>query len=85
MNQSTDVLATEHNDNISVDHGCDLAPACLKCPFSVCRHDDPGIVARERYTMRAAARRKGESVLALARQHELSERSIYRIAAGENP
>jgi len=23
------------------DTGCQFAPACLNCPFSICYHDDP--------------------------------------------
>ena len=23
------------------DTGCDVAPACLSCPLSACKHDDP--------------------------------------------
>ncbi len=68
------------------DTGCDLAPACLACPFPLCRHDvnRTGQVSHERSVQRAEAvlarrRETGEKVRDLALYFHLSQYTIYRI------
>ena len=70
------------------DEGCELAPACLECPFPLCVHDDPGRMRRylrnERNREMAEKRRAGAFVTEIARQYGLTRGGASRgIAAYE--
>lgn len=70
---------------VYVDDGCDLAPACLSCPFVRCRYDPqprykPLISADDIPALRA----RGASVAALSTHSGLSRGAVMRIA-GELP
>jgi len=65
------------------DEGCDLFPACLRCPLPTCRYDEPGRLQREarqgrdREVLRRFA--SGASPRELASAFGMSVRTIYRI------
>ncbi|MBK6664493.1 MAG: hypothetical protein IPG47_17650 [Thermoflexaceae bacterium] len=64
------------------DTGCDVAPACLRCPLPVCRYDVPA-----RQVLRASDRREriremtlaGLSSVQIAAVLGISVRSVFRI------
>ena len=67
------------------DTGCELAPSCLECPLALCKYDDPNIsrrsdsnkVMRDAEIMRLF--KNGLDVIAIARQVNTSDRTVYRI------
>lgn len=66
------------------DSGCELAPACLSCPFPRCIDDEPGglqaVRRRERDAeMRALAGSMSKD--ALAERFGLGLRQIYKVLA----
>ncbi len=65
------------------DTGCELAPSCLACPLERCKHDDPGIMRRNRSTKRdkeiVQLRASGKSVADIAIAVGVSERTVYRV------
>ena len=65
------------------DDGCEVAPACLRCPLPQCKHDEPGWYLRERRaerdrTMSRLRRREGLSVGQLADRFGVSKRTVFR-------
>lgn len=67
------------------DTGCDIAPACLRCPLPSCKFDDPAAARRWRRGPRnrqiAARFEAGEPPEALAHFFGISRRSVYRALA----
>lgn len=67
------------------DDGCDLAPACLSCPFPDCRFDLPRgaqtIQSKSNMDRFVELRTKGASVLGAGRQLGVSKRTAQRWAA----
>ncbi len=67
------------------DTGCDIAPACLRCPLPSCKFDDPAAARRWRRGPRnrqiAARFEAGEPPEALAFSFGISRRSVYRALA----
>ncbi len=67
------------------DTGCDIAPACLRCPLPSCKFDDPAAARRWRRGPRnrqiAARFEAGEPPEELARSFGISRRSVYRALA----
>ncbi|MBI2918384.1 MAG: sigma-70 family RNA polymerase sigma factor [Chloroflexi bacterium] len=66
------------------DEGCELFPACLRCPLPACRYDEPGRLQREARRERDQAllhlvRERGRSPGELAAACGLSVRTVYRI------
>lgn len=79
--------------DIPPDEGCDLAPSCLRCPFSRCRYDDPGLVRRLRHGVRrqeqagrlAALLAAGELAVGQAADRlGVSRRTAFRVLAVRN-
>ncbi len=66
------------------DEGCDLYPACLRCPLPCCRYDEPGRLqrdarlGRDREVLRLV-RENGHSPNELAASYGVSVRTVYRI------
>lgn len=67
------------------DRGCDLAPACLKCPLPVCRYDMPRGTNRRMLESQALAIRIREmrretklSVPALALKFDVGKGIVQR-------
>jgi hypothetical protein len=63
--------------------GCDYHPACLTCPFEVCRLDmDPAQLAKEardaRYLRVETLKRAGLSIDEIMQQTGMTRRSVYR-------
>jgi AraC-like DNA-binding protein len=67
------------------DTGCDMAPACLRCPLERCRYDEWGGARKVRRAPRDAAvqryREEGLGIDALAARFGMSRRSVFRILA----
>lgn len=67
------------------DGGCDLAPSCLRCPLARCRYDEPGGARKLFQSSRDGAvrarRDEGIGINALAREFDISRRSVFRILA----
>ena len=69
------------------DTGCDVAPACLRCPLPVCRYDAPA-----RGVVRAADRRArvqeltvaGLTAVEIGRALGITQRSVLRIRRAVN-
>lgn len=66
------------------DRGCDLSSSCLKCPLPRCRHDVQAQYTRSARMLRdkeifRQRRRAGKSVARIAREFNLSKRTIQRI------
>lgn len=67
------------------DEGCELWPQCLTCPFPDCRYGDgrkvwPSTLARRRRDQEAVwLAGEGVSIRQLARQFELSMRTVWRV------
>lgn len=66
------------------DEGCDLFPACLRCPLPTCRYDDPERFAREARQARdqqvlRLARDEGYPPSELATAFNISVRTVHRI------
>ncbi len=73
------------------DEGCELHPACLRCPLPRCLQEEPGGSKRrekrqrDREVLRLRCE-EGKSIAELARKFGLSRRTIYRILRrGEKP
>lgn len=68
------------------DTGCDLHPACLTCPFAVCRYELPNGVQMLRASARKAevmrAWRAGEQPTDIASRLGVSARTVYRHIQG---
>ncbi|MGI2336362.1 MAG: helix-turn-helix domain-containing protein [Dehalogenimonas sp.] len=68
------------------DEGCELAPACLECPFPLCIYDDPSLArsfqAQQRGRDMALKRRAGFSVKEIAAEYDVTRRTVSR-AIGE--
>lgn len=68
------------------DDGCDMAPACLSCPFPRCRYDIAGGVramlniARDLHIRNLKA--DGLTVDAIAESVGVSRRTVFRALAG---
>lgn len=65
------------------DEGCEVSPACLRCPLPQCKHDEPGWYRREQRaerdrTMSRLRSREGMSVAQLARRFGVSKRTVFR-------
>jgi len=64
------------------DTGCDVAPACLRCPLRRCQYDEPpassAMHARDREIV-MLRRRHGAPIDMLAGTYGLTRRSIFRI------
>ena len=64
------------------DEGCELADACLKCPFTRCIYDEPG--GKQRWVKRLRAREmvrlfnEGKKVKELALMFGVSQRTVQR-------
>ena len=67
------------------DDGCEYHPACLTCPFVVCRHDVKGGIRTIRHAVRnpqiIAMRADGALVDEIAARFGLSPRSVFRVLA----
>lgn len=67
------------------DDGCEVSPRCLDCPLPRCRYEDPGGVPgilrelRDESIRQAAGR--GTTADDLARTHQVSRRTIFRVLA----
>ncbi|MCH8176593.1 MAG: hypothetical protein IIC09_00005 [Proteobacteria bacterium] len=61
------------------DRGCDLAPVCIDCPLTVCKHDDPYIGRAARNEAIYRERLSGRTVEFLAKKSNLSTRAIHRV------
>ena len=65
------------------DDGCDLAPACLRCPLPRCKYDDPGWRRREVRDDRdrqilLVMRRESLTVPQLSSRFGVSQRTVFR-------
>lgn len=70
------------------DEGCELFPRCLRCPFPVCRHDDPEWHLKRKADRNAQIRRRrrqGLSIAELAEHFGVSKRTVHRALAGDAP
>lgn len=68
---------------LSVDAGCDLAPACLSCPLPSCRYDLPQGANTARHQLRmlhrvAEIKTQGLSAEDAAERYGVSARTVYR-------
>ena len=67
------------------DGGCELAPACLRCPLARCRYDAPGGARRLLIDSRDGEllqrRDEGVAIDTLASQFGISRRSVFRVLA----
>ncbi len=74
-------------NTIYEDTGCELAPSCLACPLAICKYDDPNWGPRSKLVMRnkeiARLFERGESVAAIAKQINVSSRTVYRVVMDE--
>ena len=65
-----------------IDNGCDLFDSCLNCPLPRCRYDDPGWIQKEKIEERDMKiyrkRKEGSSIKILAKEYNLSTRTIHR-------
>ena len=66
------------------DDGCEVSPACLRCPLPQCKHDEPGWYLRAQKaerdrTIRRLRSREGATVAQLARRFGLSKRTVFRV------
>ena len=66
------------------DDGCDLAPACLRCPLPRCKYDDPGWYRREIRDDRDRQivllnRRESLTVPQLSSRFGVSQRTVFRV------
>lgn len=62
------------------DTGCELASSCLGCPLTDCKDDVPRSLSLQRRRNKQIRELAGEkSVAGLARQFNLSERTIQRV------
>ena len=68
------------------DTGCEVAPACLRCPLPQCKYDDPGLLTRMRREARNDAvlhlLGQGVSVREVAGRTGLGPRAVHRLKAG---
>lgn len=68
------------------DDGCEVAPACLRCPLEVCKYDDPLAYQREILQARHAPAllllSQGVSPTEVARQTGIGVRTVHRLKAG---
>ena len=68
------------------DDGCEVAPACLRCPLPQCKYDDPGMLTRARRQQRDAQVNellsRGIPVAEVASRASVGVRTIARIKAG---
>ena len=83
-NQATDERDPLPEHTLYRDEGCDLFPACLRCPLPQCRYDEPGRLQREarqgrdREVLRLACQgRRSPGELAVV--FGMSVRTVYRI------
>lgn len=65
------------------DEGCEMAPACLSCPFPVCVYEVPGgrqalVISRRDAEIARLFREEQISVRELAAAFGLSRRSVQR-------
>lgn len=64
------------------DEGCELAAACLECPFPLCVYDDPSLArsfqAQQRARDMALKRRAGFSVKEIAAEYDVTRRTVSR-------
>ena len=65
------------------DDGCEVAPACLRCPLPRCKFDDPGWYQKElrgQRDQRIAQTRshEGLTVSQLSRRFGVSQRTVFR-------
>ena len=69
------------------DTGCELAPSCLECPLATCKYDDPNWNRRNRMTMRDTEIMRlfanGIKISAIAREVNISDRTVYRVVQRE--
>ena len=64
------------------DTGCEFSPTCLACPQPVCKYDDPEWIrqsCRDRDNAICEAAGNGEERADLAKRHNISVRTVYRI------
>ncbi len=74
------------------DEGCELADACLNCPFAKCIYDEPG--GKRRWLKRLRAREmarlftiNGKGIKELAQMFGVSQRTVQRalkVALGDS-
>jgi hypothetical protein len=65
------------------DDGCEVAPACLRCPLPRCKFDNPGWYQKElrdRRDQRIAQARshEGLTVIQLSQPFGVSQRTVFR-------
>ena len=60
------------------DTGCDLAPACLTCPFAVCRHDLEELRGRKPHPAKTRSDALAVSVIAARRNGATWEELMAR-------
>ncbi|MEW6034760.1 MAG: helix-turn-helix domain-containing protein [Chloroflexota bacterium] len=79
MNTKSDVLVGGH------DRGCELAPACLECPFERCLLEEPRgrqrLLLARRDALIAQLRREGKGTRHIARELGISQRTVQRAVA----
>ena len=65
------------------DDGCDASLACLKCPLSLCKYDDPGWLQRENRRTRDdeifRLRSQQIPVAEISKRFGISTRTVHRI------
>ena len=64
------------------DTGCILAPACLSCPFPICKHDSPTQGPKHyirNMSIRAHVRDDGWEIERVAEKFNLTKRSVERV------
>lgn len=70
------------------DGGCEYAPACLACPFPVCRYDadaedrPSALARRDRDAEIVALVQAGHSKTELAKRFGVNIRQIWRVTEG---
>lgn len=60
------------------DEGCDLAPACLACPFPACRYDDAAPLLRARAAALREFLQQGANPRDVASKLGVSLRTVQR-------
>lgn len=68
------------------DEGCEVAPACLRCPLDHCKYDDPQAWQRQLVAARQSPAllllSQGVGVREVASQTGFAIRTVHRLKAG---
>lgn len=70
-------------DDISIDTGCNLHPACLTCPLAVCKYDIPREYGRSPALLEAKAlviglRAQGKPIAEIVAKTHRSQSTVMR-------